>query len=341
MLLLAHGLAWRWMTGALAEGFTDWTTMRRAQGWQVDHGLPRRDGWPFAARLSVPGLTVSGRSALLPEGFVLESPGLVLEIAPPRLDRLVLRAQGEQRIRLGQVEIPLAADRLEVLLALEPGLPPRALDGLAEGLRAATPEGPLASRRIALSARTAAAEAEPAVTLDLLAEGVLLPPGTALPAQAAFGRHLEEARLRAALTGPLVLHGPAMAAATAWRDAGGVLDLQRVALRWGALTGEARMALTLDPTLQPAGTGLLRLADAPAALEAMAAAGVIPRNAARAAQGVALLTARVPEGGGPPWVELPLTLGNGTLAAARIPLLRLAPIAWPGPLPQRAPSSVR
>ena len=329
------------MTGALAEGFTDWTTMRRAQGWQVDHALPRRGGWPFAARLTVPGLTVSGRSALLPDGFALDSPGLVLEVAPPRLDRLVLRPQGEQRIRLGQVEIPLAADRLEVLLALEPGLPPRGLDALAEGLRAATPDGPLAARRVTLSARTAAAEAEPAVTLDLLAEGLLLPPGAAPPAQAAFGRHLEEARLRAALTGPLVPHVSPIAAAAAWRDAGGVLDLQRVALRWGALAGEARMALALDSALQPAGTGLLRLADAPAALEAMAVAGVIPRNTARAAQGVALLTARVPEGGGPPWVELPLALGNGTVAAARIPLLRLAPIAWPGPAMQPAPPSGR
>ncbi|MBR0681766.1 DUF2125 domain-containing protein [Roseomonas eburnea] len=345
-LLLAHGLAWRWMTGALAVGFSDWATMRRAQGWEIEHELPYRGGWPFAARLTVPGLRVAGRSAALPDDFGFDAPEFVLQIAPPRLDRLVLTMPGELRLRLGNAEILLGAERLEATLALEPGLPPRALDVLAERLRATTPEGPFEAQRVAaaLSARSGMADAEPIVMLEAAAEGVMLPPAPASPALAAFGRHVEQARLEAVLTGPLPLpgalpaYGPA-AVAAAWRDAGGAVELRRMSLRWGTLVGEGEMRVTLDPALQPAAAGTLRLSDAPAALESMAAAGVITRGAARTAQGIATLLGRVPEGGRVPQVELPLMVANGTVALARIPLLRLAPLAWPdAAVPQRAMS---
>nr|WP_272876081.1 DUF2125 domain-containing protein [Neoroseomonas soli] len=320
------------MTAALAERFTDWTTMRRAQGWEVEHDLPTRGGWPFAARLTVPGLRISASDPAVAVDFALEVPRLVLQIAAPRLDRLVMRPQGEQRLRLGTTEVVFTAERLEAALALEPGLPPRAIEVLAERLRAATPDGPFEAQSLvlALSSRFAPPDAEPAVTIDLAAQGVALPAGAASPAMAAFGRRMEEARLEAVLTRALPMSGPPAAIAAAWRDAGGALDLRSVALRWGALAGEAQMTLTLDAALQPAGAGTLRLSDAPAALEAMASAGVITRGAARTAQGVAMFVARVPDGGGAPQVELPFTLANGIVTVARIPLLRLAPLAWTG-----------
>lgn len=346
VLLVAHGLAWHWMTGVIAVGFSDWTTMRRAQGWEVEHGLPRRGGWPFAARLTVPGLRIAGRSAAFPDGFELDASRVVLRVAPPRLDRLVLTTPDELRLRLGDTDILLGAERLEAALLLEPGLPPRMMDLLAERLRALTPDGPFEAERVAatLSARGGAGEPDPPVVLDAAAQGVTLPPAPASPALAAFGRHVEQVRLHATLTSPLLLQGawPAYgptAAAAAWRDAGGAVELRRVALRWGTLVGEGEMRLALDPALQPAGAGTLRLSDAPAALESMAAAGVITRGAARTAQGLATLMARVPEGGGAPQVELPVTIAGGTVTLARVPLLRLAPFVWPDAgVPQRVMS---
>jgi hypothetical protein len=107
------------------------------------------------------------------------------------------------------------------------------------------------------------------------------------------------------------------------------VELRSLSLRWGPLAGEARMRIGLDRVLQPAGTGTLRIADAPAAVAAMEAAGLITGGAARTAQGVVALTARVPPEGGPPRVDLPLAIAEGRLSVARIPLLRFAPIAWP------------
>ena len=77
-LLLAHGLAWRWMTAVLAEGFTDWTTLRRAQGWEIEHDLPSRGGWPF--------FHTSSSELLTSASTKLRTPGSAL---PPSLRRSI------------------------------------------------------------------------------------------------------------------------------------------------------------------------------------------------------------------------------------------------------------
>jgi hypothetical protein len=155
----------------------------------------------------------------------------------------------------------------------------------------------------------------------------VVPPAS--PLTAAFGGEVELLSAEALLVGPLPPPGPPAMAAAGWRDAGGLLEIPALALRWGPLAGDARLSLTLDAALQPQGNGTLRVTGAPEALGALARAGLIDGNAARTAQGIAALLARRPPEGGAPRVELPVALANGTLSVARVPLLRVAPIAWP------------
>ena len=61
-----------------------------------------------------------------------------------------------------------------------------------------------------------------------------------------------------------------------------------------------------------------------------------PRNAALARRVVALL-ARPPAEGEPPQLEVPLTLEGRGLSVARIPVARLPPLAWPGPVEGSGP----
>ncbi|WP_198378502.1 DUF2125 domain-containing protein, partial [Neoroseomonas rubea] len=144
VLLAGHGLAWRFVTGAMAVGFSDWVAQRRAEGWTVEHGVPTRGGWPLTARLAVPEVAVAGATASLPQGFAWTAGALDLTVAPPRLDRLVVAPRGAQMLRLGATEIPYAADRIDLVLPLEPGPGPRAAALAVARLRAVTPEGPLA-----------------------------------------------------------------------------------------------------------------------------------------------------------------------------------------------------
>jgi len=321
----AHALAWRWMTDAIAAGLADWTARQRAMGWTVAHGPPVRGGWPLEARIEVPAVTVTGWSPALPQGFTWEAARVGLSIAPPRLDRLVIAPAGAQRLRLDAAVVPFTADTLRATVPLDPATPRGSGEFLAEGLVAMLPEGPFAAARIA--AVLAPRPDDGALMLAARAEDILVPPARAV---AAFGPRIAQVGLDAAMTGPAPPPGPPARAAAAWRDAGGTIEIGGIMLRWGALAAEARGMVRLDAALQPAGQGRLVLERPQETLAALVEGGLVPRREAGAAQALLALTTRVPAGGGAPRVELPVTIANGALAVGRIPLLRFAPLAWPG-----------
>jgi len=326
---LGHGLAWRQATSALAVGVSDWVAQRRAERWTITHGPPTRGGWPFAARLTIDDVRLAAPARADEVGITYEASRIVLQLTPRQLDRLIILLEGPQRLGLGGTVVPFAADRLALSAPLAPDVLPPALDLAATRLEALLPDGPLLihSARLALSpAPPTAAEATMAISLGV--EAALLPPSRIATA---FGREIDSLSTEALLVGPLRLSGPPIAAAAAWRDAGGTIDVPSLTLRWGPLTGDARLALTLDRALQPTGSGTLRLTGAQETLDALARAGIITGTVARTAQTVTALLARPPPEGGPPRVELPVALTNGTVSAARVPLLRVPPIDWPAP----------
>ncbi|NMJ40924.1 DUF2125 domain-containing protein [Roseomonas sp. JC162] len=331
LLLLAgaHGLAWWRVTGMMAAGFADWTALRRAEGWTVEHDPPRPAGWPLAAELVVPNLRVEARGRGFAEAVGHDSERLVLRVGPRRLDRLALRWEGQQVLRLGAVAVPVAARRLEAEVPLEPMPPLRPVEVLAEDLTAATPAGLLQARQARLLLSPAWSGAEPALLAELRADGVRMPAGAVAPAvAAALGQEVESVGIVAALTGPSPMP-PSAQRARAWRDAGGQLDVRSMALRWGPVASEANVRLSLDAALQPQGSGQVRVIGAPAAIQALEGAGLLPRATARAAQGVVALLTRVPPGGGPPQVELPIALTEGRLSIARIVVATIPPLVWP------------
>src|SRR4051794_7648058 len=131
LLAVGHALLWRWMGSQLEAGFQDWAAQRRALGWRGEHAPPLRGGWPLAATLTLPRFRLEGGGATLVGGLAggleWQADALVLRLAPPRLDRLVVEMPGRQRLRLG---------------ALGPPLPPRPLAATPPpGARVAAPGG--------------------------------------------------------------------------------------------------------------------------------------------------------------------------------------------------------
>ncbi|HYF06704.1 MAG TPA: DUF2125 domain-containing protein, partial [Acetobacteraceae bacterium] len=138
-----HGLTWRWMGTQLEAGFRVWAQLRRDHGWRVHHDPPVRGGWPFLVTLTVPALRVATGPAPEQEGVEWTSSSLVLRIAPPFFDRLTADASRPQRLRIGGLDIPFAADRLDISLPFEPGAAVRQAELVAERLRIGTAEGSL------------------------------------------------------------------------------------------------------------------------------------------------------------------------------------------------------
>ncbi len=328
LVVTAHGAAWTWATGALAVGMSDWVTQRRAEGWSIDHGPPARGGWPFAARITLDDVRVAMPARANQAALVHEAARLVLQVAPPRLDRLQLLFAGPQSISFGADTIPFAAQRMALDVPLGGGPVPVGLD-VAE-LEAVLPTGPwrLRAGRAVVQppgATNRAVEGEPAIGVAVQAEGLVLPASSLTEA---LGREVALVSADALVLRVQPLRGPPVAMAAAWRDGGGAIEVPSLLLRWGPLQGDAQGSVMLDRALQPRMRATLRLVGAPVAVDALAQAGQMDRQAARSLQAVLALMSRTPPEGGPPRVELPVAVADGALSVARVPLLRVAPIGW-------------
>jgi hypothetical protein len=332
LLVAGHALLWRWMGSQLQDGLAAWEAARRAQGWRVEHEAPIRGGWPFAATLTLRQFRVEGGGVTLPGGMDWQADAVELRLSPPRLDRLTMEVLGPQRLRLGLAELPFAADRLVATLPLERNVLPRQANLQAERLRLRTAAGAVEIRRaeVQVETRITAIEGEPAVTLQVRAEAMSLPGAPELPpAIGALGREVQEVLLELVLTGPVPPGRSPVQRAEAWRDGGGTLEMRGLELRWGEVGATATATMTLDETLQPMGAGTLRLTGATGAVEAAAAGGLLAPRSVAMAKAVVRLLQRSPADGGPPQVEVPLTLEDRTLSLARIPVVRLLPWTWP------------
>ncbi|MCK8787168.1 DUF2125 domain-containing protein [Roseomonas sp. NAR14] len=338
LLAAGHAVLWRWMANRMEAGFATWAETRRAQGWVVEHAAPVQGGWPFSATLTLPRFRLAGGGATVPGGIDWRAEALVLRLVPPRLERLTVEAQGPQRLRLGTLEVPFAADRLTAQVPLEAGVLPREAGIAADRLRLGTPAGAAELRRLRLEleTRSTAIEGEPAVSATLSAEGLALPPGVAPPA---LGDRIASLAAEAALTGPIPAGRDPAERAAIWRDAGGTLELRSLQLRWGPAGGAASATLTLDERLQPMGAGTLRLTGFAEVLDALAAGGAIDARSAMATRAVAQLMARRPSEDAPPQIEVPVMLEHSTLGIARLRVARLPLWQWPGQWPGQQPAA--
>jgi hypothetical protein len=333
VLLAGHALYWHWAAQRLEQGFLAWAADRRAHGWVVRAGQPERGGWPLAATVSVPGLHIEGGQADIPDGFAWDAERVRLSIRLLRPGSLAIAAEGMQRLRLGDLpEIPYTADRLHADIPLEPGVPAHVADIVVRNLRAGMPAGKDATGGLTVGlvqvhgeVRPAAPQGEPALAFTASAEAIGLPPNLSW----ALGGRISSLSVDGALDGPLPRVPGFARRASAWRDGGGTLEIQRLALGWGplGLTGSATLAL--DMHLQPMGTGTARIVGYAETLDALAASGAVTRNAAMAAKALSALIARAPEDGGKPEIEVPLTLQDRTLSIRQIPLARIPEMTWP------------
>jgi hypothetical protein len=333
LLAAADTLYWYLAERNLEDGFADWLAGRRAAGWTATVGRPVRGGWPLAATLTVPAVFLRGGAPDIPGDLTWSTDRLVMRVALLRPGLLEVASGGMQRLRLGEgPEIPYTADRLQVALPLQTGAQPHSADLAARDLRAGMPAGgdatvglTVGSLRLHLESRPAAQAGEPALDFSLAAEAVGPPAFIAR----SLGPRIASLTLKGMLDGPVPRTHALAERAAAWRDGGGTLEIERLAVNWGPLDLTASATLALDEQLQPMGTGSAKVIGYVETLDALAAHGAISKSAAIAAKAVLSLLAHSPEDGSPPDVEVPLTLQYRTLSMRQVPLVRLPELDWP------------
>lgn len=137
--------------------------------------------------------------------------------------------------------------------------------------------------------------------------------------------------LHASATPPVRWVGRPRPAATAWRQADGVVDVSDMTFTMGRVHAVGRGKVWLDEALQPRLDGAMRVTGYEAGLDDLVAAGVLARQEGVAAKAVlGLLAAPALDGA----AVVPVQVAAGTLTVARFPLLRLPMLGWPADPPE-------
>jgi hypothetical protein len=328
VLLAAITVYWRIVAGNLERGFANWLVVQKASGWTEQNGPTSLGGWPFAATLVIPALSIAHEGPGMPGAIAWSAERVRLRVSLARPAVLEIAPEGQQRIRLADnPAVPYTAGRLRLVLPLQSTDPPDFADLAAANLRAETRAGvaSVGSLQMHLVFHPEAHGGEQAVTASLQAADVSLPPRAIRP----LGPNIAKVAMDAALNGPLPAAGKPADQAASWRDGGGSLEIQHLTLIWGPLDLTAGATLALDDQLQPMGTGTARIVGYAETLDTLAAHSLISRSAATAAKAVLSLLANAPDDGSRPDVEVPLTLQYRTLSMRQVPLLRLPELDWP------------
>jgi hypothetical protein len=340
LLLGGDYFYWRLAVQQLRETFERSSVRARSSGWDVRHGAIASGGWPDAATLRVENLTVTNVGvagsneasigAVHIHGLTWGSNALLLRAGLARPDTVEVIPVGLHPLKFADsAPITMSADHLRLRLHLSLKPMPRAVDIESLTFAATIPGmGPVSVGRLNghITLRPDAGRDQAVVTFSAEAQTVLLPDGVRF----GLGPEIADVTADGALNGPWpVCERDLSACATAWRDAGGSLDLHRLVIGWGQTRLDASATLALDEDLQPMGTGTGKIAGFAPALDALAANAVLTRSAAKAAKAVLSLLANTPTDGQPEEVEVPLTLQFRTLSVRQVPLVRLPALDWP------------
>jgi hypothetical protein len=295
--------------------------------------ITRGGPWLWAA-LTVHDVALDGGEPLVPGGVAWSSPRVVLRVDLFKPWRITITPEGLQSLRLPDgSSVLLIADGLTVGLEGDGG-GGAGLDVVADAIRLERQggEGPevvsagALSLRLDLAGAATATATDKAVGFELRAQAIHLPDGF----RWALGNVIDLVAVNGALSGPALPAAAPREAATAWRDAGGSLEIQLQSLVWGPLTSNGTATLALDDALQPMGAGMWHLVGYQGTFDALGGNGVLTASAVKAAKALLSLMAGLPSAREAPSVDVPLTLQLRTLSMRQIPLLLLPELEWPG-----------
>jgi hypothetical protein len=331
LLLSAEVAYWRIAAERLRTGYRDWVAEQTAQGWDIASGPLSIGGWPRAATVTVPNLTLRHAGPTIPGDVNVASAGVTLSVSLLDPSNLLLSLTGPMHVRAGELpDVIVTGDETSVQVPLQQA------DSLsvalhASGLRLEAATGAwhvtvgLLNGNAVIAAVPPADQSRPAATFSMSSEAIALPAGTKWP----LGSNISSLSMDGRMHGKLPNTRDIRGWAEAWRDGGGSLEITHMAMGWGPLGLTSSATLALDDQLQPMGSGNGRVVGYAETLDRLAAAGMLTKSAATAAKAILSLMAGTSDADEPSSVEVPLTLQYRTLSMRQVPLVRLPEVDWP------------
>lgn len=319
--LLGYYLVWAHLSDQVAAEATRWIEAQRAQGRQVSYSRMRQWGFPYRLSLTVENLNWQDPQSSA--GWRIEAAEVNAHLQLWKFDHVIFDLNGGQRLAWQDG----AAER-QAILTSERFRASVVLDGAGNWLRIAADlnkpalTGALEEWRadkLLLHARRAG-NVPPSADLSLQADVLTLPASADGP----LGRDIASLRLIGNARGTAVGRTPEELLGT-WRDSGGVVEFETIALQWGALRLSGDGTLTLDKQYRPLGAMAGQIRGADAGIDALVAAGKMKSDDAAAAKAALGMVAQRDDQG-EQYLPLPLTAQEGRLFIGPVALFSLPSI---------------
>ncbi len=316
---------WFVLAHLVEGGIDDWMRQQRAIGGEVETAGLAVGGYPLAVRTELDNFTLRH-----PDGVALRGAQLIAKARPWSPNVIDIRLDGGALltlpVRVGHVPVMVTAQEGSGALRFTLG---GELADARLSLNDIAIEGTPSGRVTAGAAEVTAAQPgpDPESTLRVAGEARhLTVERVPLPQ---LGPVIDSAAVALSLTGP-VPRAPHAADLSAWRDAGGTLRIERLALAWGPLHIEATGTLVLDQALQPRGRLDAEVRGHAQVVQALAAAGAIRPTEAGLVTMALNMMAGPPGPDGLTTLRAPLVIENGVVSLAGFPLGPMPRIVWGG-----------
>ncbi|MSO97194.1 MAG: DUF2125 domain-containing protein [Rhodospirillaceae bacterium] len=325
--------AWFGAATVLQNQAQRWIEAQRSSGLSVSHGDPLLSGFPRRVVVSYPEwetavpatsggwtwrtATVSLRAEpWAPFRFTVDLAGqhsLSGLWTPPGIAAWITARQFDIKPVLttsGQVA-EIAVELAEVSVANEPD---------------STAFASVATANWSMTKQASANTNEP--TLWRLVISVTNASASGLGQIGPFAPTIKSLRITADMTRP-VGSGPLPNVLEAWRQDGGTLELREFTLDWPPLSISASGTVAVDSNLQPIGALSAKFRGFFETVATLASQGLVRSSEASMARIVLGLLSRKPDAGGPPEINLAVTVQNQKLYTGPLPLLDLPRVEWP------------
>lgn len=330
LLAVAWSGVWFYVARDIETRLAAWAQAQRAQGLVAEYGGVTVSGFPLAWHTHVTAPAMSGAG---PTQWEWRGEALTAEIRPWALRDVPVTFPGLHHVAGGAggvaeaAAISAARPNGRIMLAADGRLDTLRLDLEDAQIRRLPGSAHATARqiRLSLSPHRLPQPTHQTDTLDLALQVYdLVAPE---PPRYALGNRIEAVELDLSVKGMLP-PVPLADAVAAWRDGGGVIEINRMALRWGPLDSSGDGTLALDSANRPLGAMTARILGYTETVDALAAAGVMrPRDAGTLK--IALnLVARSSGSGGPRELRVPITAQDGRLNVAGFNVLALPPLRF-------------
>ena len=332
VLGIAVYTAWWWfLAERLRTGIEDWRAERIEDGIDVAWSSLAIDGFPATVRA-----TVAAPRVAIPEAWRWESGELILGLEALNPAALTIQARGRHVVDVirdgGAENIELDAERLDGRVA-------RVADALSVTLglddvevrKAGELQGRIEDMTLHLRQFDPPAESDPQALTPPVVFQMALTMTTEMtdpPADWPFKDRASHIVLDSRILGDVdvPLNRARLAA---WRDLGGVLEIDRFRLELGNLAFSGDGTVSLDGALQPVGALSVRLQGFEKLIDALVISGQLAAKDAGIIKGVLNLVAKIDPGSGENVIDAAFTVQNRKLYLGPFELLKLRPIVWP------------